>query len=145
MRIAVGCDHRGLSLKQSVMETIADSGFSYEDFGCYTAEPVDYPDIALKVTGAVARGDFDYGVLICNTGVGMSIAANKVKGIIAALCRDAFTARRARQHNDANVLCLATIDGADVTCEILKVFFSADFEGGRHARRLDKVRAIEAR
>ena len=108
MRIAIGCDHRGLDLKQFIIKLLSQTEHSYEDFGGYTAEPVDYPDIARKVAEAVAGGDFDRGILICDTGIGMCIAANKVKGIRAALCYDAFSARRARQHNDANVLCLGT-------------------------------------
>ncbi len=106
MRIAIGCDHRGLDLKQAVIKLITDAGHSYEDFGCYTTDPVDYPDIAQKVGEAVARSDFERGILICNNGIGMSIAANKVKGIRAALCYTAFNTRRTRQHNDANILCL---------------------------------------
>ena len=106
MRIAIGCDHRGLKLKQFIMKLITEAKHSYEDFGGYTADPVDYPDIAQKVAKAVASGDFKRGILICDTGIGMCIAANKVKGIRAAPCHDAFSARRARQHNDANILCL---------------------------------------
>ena len=143
MRIAIGCDHRGLELKQFIIKLITEAGHSYEDFGGYTADPVDYPDIAQKVAETVARGDFERGILICNTGIGMSIAANKVKGIRAALCRDAFSARRARQHNDANILCLAGEKELDTVREILEAFLSTDFEGGRHQHRLDKIKAME--
>jgi len=118
-------------------------GHSYEDMGCYTAEAVDYPDIARKVAEAVARGDFDYGILICDTGIGMSIAANKVRGIRAALCHDGFCAGRARQHNDANILCLAARGNPEAAGEIVSTFLTTPFEGGRHQRRLDKVRAME--
>ncbi len=142
MRIAIGCDHRGLELKQFIIKLITQKKHSYEDFGGYTTDPVDYPDIAQKVAGAVASGDFERGILICDTGIGMSIAANKVKGIRAALCHDAFSARRARQHNDANVLCLAT-QGQSATGEIVDAFLSAEFEGGRHERRLNKIKAME--
>lgn len=147
MRIAIGCDHRGLDLKRFVIGLITEAGHGYEDFGCHTPESVDYPDIAREVAGAVARGDFERGILICDTGIGMSITANKVRGIRAALCRSAFSARRARQHNDANILCLAAAevgDGAGAG-EIVSAFFASEFEGGRHQRRLNKIRAMEDR
>lgn len=143
MRIAIGCDHRGLDLKLSVIGLITEAGHGYEDFGCHPPESVDYPDIAREVAGAVARGDFERGILICDTGIGMSITANKVRGIRAALCHSAFSARRARQHNDANILCLAAAgDGAG---EIVSAFFASEFEGGRHQRRLNKIKAMEGR
>jgi ribose 5-phosphate isomerase B len=144
MRIAIGNDHRGLELKKEIIQLLADSGHSYEDFGSHTTDSVDYPDYARDVAEAVARGDFDYGILICDTGIGMSIAANKVKGIRAALCHDAFSAGRARQHNDANVLCLGTSGTPQTVAEIVETFLTTEFEGGRHQRRLDKIRAIEA-
>jgi ribose 5-phosphate isomerase B len=143
VRIAIGCDHKGLNLKQSVIQLITQSGHSYEDMGCYTTDSVDYPDIAGKVAGAVASGDFDYGILICDTGIGMSIAANKVKGIRAALCHDAFSAARARKHNDANVLCLGGGNSPEVMTETVATFLTTQFEGGRHLRRLNKIKAIE--
>ncbi len=143
MHIAIGCDHRGLGLKQFIIKLIADVGYSYKDFGCYTAESVDYPDIAKEVAEAVAKGDFERGILICNTGIGMSIAANKVKGIRAALCYDAFSASRAREHNDANVLCLGAGQAQDAVPEIVETFLTHEFEGGRHLRRLNKIRAME--
>ena len=143
MRIAIGCDHRGLNLKQFVIKLTAEGGHSYEDFGCYTTDSVDYPDIARKVAESVVSGDFERGILICDTGIGMSIAANKVKGIRAALCRDAFSAGRARQHNDANILCLGTGQTQNTVREIVDTFLNVDFEGGRHQRRLDKIKAIE--
>ena len=145
MRIAIGCDHRGLDLKQLVIRLVEESGHSYEDFGCYTRESVDYPDIAVKVAGAVAEGGFDYGILICGTGIGMSIAANKVKGIRAALCHNAFSARRARQHNDAQICCLAAEEGKARVPAIIETFLTTDFEGGRHQERLNKIREIEER
>jgi len=143
MRIAIGCDHRGLNLKQFVMKLIAETEHSYEDFGCYTTEPVDYPDIAQKVGKAVAMGDFECGILICDTGIGMSIAANKVKGIRAALCHSAFSARRARQHNDANILCLGADEEQGLIPEIVEAFLTSEFEGERHLRRLNKIRDME--
>ncbi|MBI4304247.1 MAG: ribose 5-phosphate isomerase B [Chloroflexi bacterium] len=143
MRIAVGSDHRGLELKKLVIKWLTDAGFGYEDFGCYTAESVDYPDIAKKVAQVVARGDFERGILICGTGIGMCIAANKVKGIRAALCYDTFSACRARQHNDANVLCLGAERESEIP-EILDGFLTCQFEAGRHQRRLDKIKEMEA-
>ena len=145
MRIAIGCDHAGLNLKQFVLKLIAEAGHSYEDFGCYTADSVDYPDIAQKVGEVVARGDFECGILICNNGIGMSIAANKVKGIRAALCYSAFNARRTRQHNDANILCLGAREEQEQepVAEIVNAFLTGEFEGGRHQRRVDKIRGME--
>jgi ribose 5-phosphate isomerase B len=144
MRIAIGCDHRGLDLKQFIMGLLTEVGHSYEDFGCYTTEAVDYPDIAKKVAGAVGNGSFDCGILICSTGIGMSIAANKVRGIRAALCHDVFGARRARQHNDANILCLGAGQERDSVHEILEAYLTTEFEGGRHLRRLNKIKDLES-
>jgi len=143
VRIAIGCDHRGLNLKRFIIELITGAGHSYDDLGCYTADSVDYPDIAKKVAEAVARGDFAQGILICNTGIGMSIAANKVKGIRAALCHSAYDAQRARQHNDANILCLGAEEEQDVISEIVEAFLTYQFEGGRHLRRLNKIKDME--
>ena len=143
-RIAIGCDHRGFALKQLIVPFLQNTGYDTQDFGCYSTDSVDYPDIAQKVGEAVASGSFDTGILICNTGIGMSIAANKIKGIRAALCCDTFAAQRARQHNDANVLCIReeNIDN-EAALEIVKTFLAADFEGGRHLRRVTKIRALE--
>jgi ribose 5-phosphate isomerase B len=126
------------------MPFLQNSGHSYQDFGCYNTDSVDYPNIAQKVGEAVASGNFDQGILICNTGIGMSIAANKVKGIRAALCCDVSAAQRARQHNDANVLCLRGEDiDTESALEIVKTFLATDFEGGRHIQRVNKIRALE--
>jgi len=143
VRIAIGCDHRGLNLKQFIIKLISQTEHSHEDFGCYTADSMDYPDIAKKVAGAVADGEFECGILICSTGIGMSIAANKVKGIRAALCYDAFSAQRARQHNDANILCFGEEQEPDTVREIVDAFLTCEFEGGRHLRRLNKIKAME--
>ena len=144
MRIALGRDHRGIKIKQAIMGFLPKLNHSCQDFGCYSADPVDYPDIAEKVGEAVASGEFDQGILICSTGIGMSIAANKIKGVRAALCHDSFAAQRARQHNDANILCLRgeNIDVASAL-EIVGTYLSTDFEGGRHTQRLDKIKALE--
>jgi ribose 5-phosphate isomerase B len=142
--IAIGCDHRGLALKKLIVPLLQDSGYTYQDFGCLSTEPVDYPDIARKVGEGVASGNFEQGILICSTGIGMSIAANKIRGVRAALCCDAFAAQRARQHNDANVLCLGGEDiDTESTLEIVKTFLATGFEGGRHLRRVSKITALE--
>jgi ribose 5-phosphate isomerase B len=143
-RIAIGCDHRGLALKELIMPLLQNAGHNYEDFGCYGTDPVDYPDIAQKVGEVVAAGSFDQGILICSTGIGMSIAANKIKGIRAALCCDVFAAQRARQHNDANVLCLGGEDvNTELALRIVSTFLATEFGGGRHLRRVNKIRALE--
>lgn len=144
MRIALGCDHRGLNLKQAIIRLMLEKGYSYEDFGCYDTNAVDYPDIARKVAKAVAEGDFKCGVLVCSSGIGMSMTANKVKGIRAALCHNIFTARLARRHNDANVLCLGEdVVGQGLGEEIVRAFLDTEFEGGRHAQRLEKIKTLE--
>jgi len=144
MRIAVGSDHAGFSLKEDVVGLLSELGHSYEDFGCHDSTPVDYPDIGRPVAEAVADGRFDRGILICATGIGMCIVANKVKGIRAALCHDTLSARRAREHNDANVLCLGQLAaGQSIARDIVKTFLDTEFAGGRHARRLEKIRAME--
>ena len=146
MRIAIGNDHWGLDLKKAVIQVLAEDGHSYEDFGTDTTDAVDYPDYARDVAEAVVSGDFDFGILICNNGIGMSIAANKVRGALASLCYTAFNARRTRQHQGANILCLGAGDEQvrDPVDEIVNAFLSAEFEGGRHQRRVDKIKAIEA-
>lgn len=144
MQIALGSDHAGWNLKESIRGFLTELGHTYEDFGCYDTTAVDYPDIALAVAGAVASGHFHYGILVCSNGVGMSIAANKLKGVRAALCHDTFSARRAREHTDANILCLGEWSvGKGLAREIVEVFLNAQFVGGRHARRLEKIRALE--
>jgi len=143
MRIATGSDHRGLELKDSVIKLITEAGHSYEDFGAYTDDSVDYPDIAQKVAEAVAANGFDRGVLICGTGIGMCIAANKVNGIRAALCYNNFCATRARQHNDANILCLGAEEPPQDLEEVVNTFLTFEFEGGRHQRRVEKMQAME--
>ena len=144
MRIAIGCDHRGLNTKHLVIEHATGKGHQCQDFGCFTTDPVDYPDIARDVASAVARGDFERGILICDTGIGMSISANKIKGIRAALCHDSFGAERCRRHNDANVLCLGTQEEPRRLDDIVNSFLQTSFEGGRHIARLGKIRALES-
>ena len=145
MRIAIGSDHRGFRLKQTLMQHIAAAGHVVADFGCYDENAVDFTDVAIPLSQAVTGGEQDRGLLICSNGVGMTVCANKVKGIRAALCHDTFAARRARQHTDANVLCLGSwCIGEGVAREVVDAFLTAEFEGGRHSRRLEKLQALEA-
>jgi ribose 5-phosphate isomerase B len=145
MNIALGCDHRGLALKRLAADMITKRGDTHRDFGCYDSASVDYPDIAGAVARAVAGRQYAMGILVCSSGIGMSIAANKVKGIRAAVCHDIFTARRARQHNDANILCLGEdVLGPGLAAEVIQTFLDTGFEEGRHARRLGKVSDLEA-
>lgn len=143
MRIAVGADHRGVKQKEFVKGILEELGHEAVDVGPFTEESVDYPDFALKVGMAVARGECRYGMLLCDTGIGMSIAANKVRGIRAALCVDEFTAERARLHNDANVLCMSGRLSEPAMKQIITKFLNTSFEGGRHQRRVDKIMAME--
>lgn len=142
--IAIGCDHAGLNLKKSIKEHFQDKGVIFTDFGVETDHSVDYPDIALVVAESVASGACSHGILVCGTGIGMVMAANKVPGIRAALCHDTFTARAAREHNDANVLTLGErVTGSGLACEIVETWLKASFQGGRHEKRLAKIKAIE--
>jgi len=144
MNIAIGCDHRGFKLKRKLMELLTEMGHTYHDFGSYDTNPVDYPDIASKVAGAVSRREFDRGILVCGTGIGMAIAANKFPGIRAALALDTFLARRAREHIDANVLSLSAEETSEEKAkEIVQAFLATEFEGGRHLRRIEKIGEIE--
>lgn len=142
--IAIGCDHGGLELKNTILKHLQQRGIAYRDFGTHTPESVDYPDIAYPVAQAVASGECEKGILICGTGIGMSLAANKVAGIRAAVCSDHFSAKYTRLHNDANILCLGgRVIGSGVGLEIVDLFLDTDFEGGRHSVRVGKVTAIE--
>ena len=144
MRITIGCDHRGLEHKRAIMGLLAELGHEYQDVGCYTTDAVDYPDVAQEVAQSVATGESQQGILICGTGIGMSIAANKVPGVRAAVCGDAFSARMARQHNDANVLCLGgLVLGQGRALDIVRTYLEGAFEDGRHGRRVGKIQAQE--
>ncbi|MCX6013665.1 MAG: ribose 5-phosphate isomerase B [Chloroflexi bacterium] len=144
MNIAIGSDHAGFNLKKAVISLITEMGYQHEDFGCYDTSSVDYPDIAHSVAHAIVEKKFDLGILICSTGVGMCIVANKIRGIRAALCHDTFSARRAREHTDANILCMGEWSiGQGLARDIVKVFLTSEFVGGRHARRLEKLKEIE--
>ena len=143
MIIAIGSDHRGVEMKTNLIGLLNKLDFQIHDVGAYDLQRVDYPDIALKVCQLVISGTCERGILICGTGLGMSIAANKIEGIRAALCNNVFLAKRSRQHNNSNILCL----GAEKTLateRIVKAFLSTSFEGGHHQQRIDKISAIEA-
>lgn len=146
MRIAVGADHGGYALKQEIAEYLIAQGHQVQDFGIHSAEPADYPDVAAMVARAVAAGEADRAILVCGTGIGMSMAANKIPGIRAAVCTDCYMARMAREHNDAHILCLGgRVLGIGSALEIVQTFLSSEFSGGRHARRVDKISALEGK
>jgi ribose 5-phosphate isomerase B len=143
-RIAVGADHAGFHLKEAVKRFLHGQGYAIQDVGTDSETSVDYPDFARQVAEKVARGEAELGVLVCGTGMGMAIAANKVPGIRAAVAHDAFTARMARQHNDANVLAIGgRVLDEPTAIAIVREFLSAQFEGGRHQRRIEKIAALE--
>ncbi len=143
-RIAIGSDHAGFELKEKVRGYLAGKGYQIEDLGTHSTASVDYPDYAEKVAVRVAQKQADYGVLVCGTGIGIGISANKVPGIRAATCNDTLSARFARSHNDANVLTLGgRIIDASTAEKILETWLSTPFEGGRHQRRVDKITALE--
>ncbi|WP_417910894.1 ribose 5-phosphate isomerase B [Candidatus Electronema sp. PJ] len=140
MRIAVGSDHGGFELKQQVIEFLIKAGHEVESVGCFGLASVDYPDFAEKVCALVQSGTCERGILICGTGIGMSIAANRHRDIRAALCHEAFTARMSREHNNANVLCLgARVIGPELALEIVRTWMATEFAGGRHQCRLDML------
>ncbi|MBL4935792.1 ribose 5-phosphate isomerase B [Clostridium sp. YIM B02515] len=144
MRIAVGSDHAGFSLKKEVLKHLEERDIQFEDFGAFSEESCDYPDFALKVAEEVAGKRFELGILVCGTGIGISIAANKVPGIRAALCGDTFSAHACREHNDANILALgARVVGTGVALDIVDSFLNTRFEGNRHQKRIDKISEIE--
>ena len=142
--IAIGSDHGGFELKQEIMKHHADMGLEYKDYGTYTTDSCDYPVYGEAVARAVADGECDKGILICGTGIGISISANKVKGVRAALCGDCYSAEFTRLHNDANVLALgARTTGSGLALKIVDTFLGTEFEGGRHARRVAMIAEIE--
>ena len=143
MRLAIGSDHRGLRLKIRVEEQLKEEGYTYEDFGVFTEDRADYPLIAQKVGEVVASGKFDRGILVCGTGIGMCMAANKVKGIRAATAFNTFSAERARLHNDANILCLGAENDQSELKEMVNTFLKTEFEGGRHQDRIDMLKEME--
>ncbi len=146
MKIAIGCDHGGIVLKPVVEEVLNKNGIEIIDFGCYDEKSVDYPDYALKVAEAVSQGQADKGIILCGTGIGISIAANKVKGIRAAVCHDLFTAQMCAQHNNANILSMGgRVVDKDLAAKMVQIWLDTPFEGGRHVGRVDKITAIESK
>ncbi len=144
MKVAIGSDHAGFKLKEELKIYITSLNVEVKDFGCHSEDSVDYPDIAREVALSVARGEVDKGILICGTGIGMSIAANKIKGVRAAVGNELLSVRLAREHNNANVLTLgARIIGIEVAKEAVKVFLETQFLGGRHQRRIEKIGEME--
>lgn len=142
--IAIGSDHGGFALKQEIMRHLEDRGLEYIDFGTYTEESCDYPQFGAAVGRAVADGSCERGILICGTGIGVSISANKIRGVRAALCGDCFSAEMTRRHNDANILALgARVVGAGLALKIVDTFLDAPFDGGRHVRRVEQMMALE--
>jgi len=138
LKIAIGCDHGGIGLKNELASLIKEMGHELDDQGCHSVESVDYPAFAKSVCSLVQAGRCDRGILICGTGIGMSMVANRFDGIRAALCHELFTAKMSREHNDANVLCLgARVVGPGLAAEIVRTWVATDFAGGRHQRRID--------
>lgn len=144
MKITIGCDHGGLEHKNAIVEHLKSRGFDVIDRGIYENHSVDYPDIAVKVCADIVSGEAERGFLVCGTGIGMSLAANKVKGIRAAAVSEHFSAKYTRLHNDSNILCLGgRVIGIGTALELVDLFVDTEFEGGRHSNRVDKVMAIE--
>lgn len=142
--IAIASDHGGYELKRGVIDYLKAKGIEYKDFGCYNTNSCDYPDIALGTCKSVVKGECEKALLFCGTGIGISIAANKVAGIRAACCSDIFSAKFTRLHNDANVLCLGgRVVGIGLALELVETFLNTEFEGGRHIKRIEKITEIE--
>jgi ribose 5-phosphate isomerase B len=144
MKVALASDHGGMNIRKEIAQLLEELGIEYVDFGCDCSTSVDYPDYALPVAEKVASGEFDRGILICGTGIGMCIAANKVKGIRCALVHDTFSAKATRAHNDSNILTMGErVIGPGLAREIAQVWLTGEFEGGRHANRIAKITDIE--
>ncbi len=144
MKIAMGCDHGGYELKEALKKSIEKMGHEVEDFGCYSSESCDYPDFGAAAARAVADGRCEKGVVVCTTGIGISIAANKIRGIRCAHCADSLEAEMTRRHNDANMMAIgAGFTGKNMAERMVEVFLTTEFEGGRHQRRVDKMMALE--
>jgi len=140
LKIAIGADHGGFKLKETIIEYLRGENLEFKDFGTFDEESCNYPDIAKKVANEVAQSNFDRGILVCGTGIGMSIAANKIKGIRAALCSDTFSAKASRGHNDTNILCLGQrVTGEGTALAIVDLWLKSEFEGGRHKIRVDNI------
>ena len=144
MKIALGSDHGGYKLKNEIISFLKENGYEIKDFGTYSTESCDYPDFAEKVAEAVVSKEFDFGILVCGTGIGISISANKIPGVRAALCSDTFSAHATREHNDANILALGErLVGPGLAIDIVKTFLTSEFQGERHQKRIDKISLIE--
>ena len=144
MKIAIGCDHGAFRLKNEIIEFLNSENYEVKDFGTYSEESCDYPDIALPVAEAVVNKEYDVGILVCGTGIGIGIAANKVPGVRAALCSDTFSAHATREHNNANILTMGQrVVGTGLALDIVKTFLNTEFEGERHQKRIDKISEIE--
>jgi ribose 5-phosphate isomerase B len=144
MKVALASDHGGINIRKEIANLLEELGMEYVDFGCECQTSVDYPDYALPVAEKVAQGEFDRGILICGTGIGMSIAANKVKGIRAALVHDTFSAKATREHNDSNILTMGErVIGPGLAREIASIWLTGEFQGGRHANRIGKITEYE--
>ena len=142
--IAIGCDHGGINIKNAVIEYMKENGIEYKDFGCYTTESVDYPVYAYQVAKTVADGEAELGIICCGTGIGVSMAANKVKGIRAAVCTDEFCAEMTRRHNNANIMCMGgRVIDEEKAVKLASIFLSTPFEGGRHEKRVNMITEIE--
>ena len=144
MTLALGCDHGGFELMQEVKKHLEEIGIAYKDFGTYSTDSCDYPVFAEKAARAVASGECEKGILICGTGIGISISANKIRGVRAALCSDCFSAEMTRRHNDANMLAMgARVLGSGLALKIVDTFLAAEFEGGRHEKRVKLMMELE--
>lgn len=145
MKIALACDHGGLNLKNAIKKHLEEKNYEVEDFGTYSADSVDYPDYAEKAALEVVNGEAECGILVCGTGIGIGISANKIKGIRCATVGDTFSARMTKMHNNANMIALGErVTGIGLGLDIVDAYLNAEFEGGRHQKRIDKVMEIEA-
>ncbi len=142
--LAIGSDHGGYELKEHIKKYLDEKGVEYKDFGCYDESSVDYPDIAQKVCASINNGECENGILVCGTGIGISIAANKINGIRAAHCHDVYSAEMTKRHNNANVICMGgRVIGRELAFKIVDAWLGAEFEGGRHQTRIDKIHSLE--
>lgn len=144
MKIALGCDHGGLNLKEAIKKHLKENGYEVTDFGTNSTDSVDYPNYALQVCQSVTKQESDYGILCCGTGIGMSIAANKINGILASVVGDTFSAKATKEHNNSNVLCLGErVTGEGLALTIVDTWLQAEFQGGRHENRVNQVKNLE--
>ncbi|HHW03809.1 MAG TPA: ribose 5-phosphate isomerase B [Thermoanaerobacterales bacterium] len=146
MKLAIGCDEAGFELKQIIMEFLKEKGVDFDDVGCYSKDPVLYPEVAEKLALAVSEGKYDRGILICGTGIGMAITANKIPGVRAACCHDVYSAERSRKSNDAQILTLgARVIGVELAKSLVEVWLNSEFSGGRSLPKVEKMNEIDAK